>query len=149
MTWEVTLLMSVRRSILGPALTGGFALAFAPVAGAVHPAAVKFTARASCGNHAPYPAATQCRWRSGNFRATFVFESHTGPHPTKACFTNSGPAPFGGTHGCVSFGRVSYKRYALNLPAQVRASYATRLSWLVSENGHYRQVASSTLKIIG
>ncbi len=141
--------MTARRWGLAVALTGALALVFAPVAGAVHTAAVKFTARASCGDHAPYPAATQCRWRRGNFRATFVFQSHTGPHLTKACYTNSGPAPFGGSHGCVSFGRLSDKRYALNLPAQVRASYVTRLSWLVSESGHFRQVASSTLKIIG
>ncbi len=142
--------MSARRSLLAAAATtGGLALACVPVAGAAHPTHPKFTARASCAHHAPYRAATQCRWRSGNFQATFLFESHTGPHLTRACFRNFGPGPFGGTHGCVSFGRLSRKRYSLKLPAQVHASYSTRLSWLISEDGHYRRVAGSTLKIIG
>lgn len=116
------------------------------LARAAHP---KFTSYASCAHRAPYRAAGHCRWRSGNFHAAFLFRSHVGPRRVKGCYRTRGPRPFGGHHGCVSFGRLARKVYPLKLPAQVHGSYTVTLVWRIADHGHYRRVAASTLKILG
>lgn len=143
--------MSARTSVISfaVALASVVALSAAPAVGLAQPTHPKFTSHASCAHHAPYRAASRCRWRTGNFRATFLFRSHVGPRAVRGCYHSYGPQPFGGHHGCVSFGRLARKVYPLKLPAQVHGSYTVRLVWRVADGGRYRRVAASTLKIIG
>jgi hypothetical protein len=136
-------------STLAVTLASMVTLAVTPVVGVARPAHAKFTSYASCAHRAPYRAASHCRWRGGNFRAAFLFRSHVGSRTVKGCYRTSGPRPFGGHHGCVSFGRLSRKVYPLKLPAQVHGSYTVSFVWLVADHGPYRKVAASQLKILG
>jgi hypothetical protein len=139
--------MSARNVVVALAVT--LALGITPAPGIARSAHAKFTSHASCAHRAPYRAATRCRWRSGNFQAAFVFRSRVGPRTVKGCYRTSGPRPFGGHHGCVSFGRLSRKVYPLKLPAQVHGSYTVSLVWLIADHRRYRPAAASKLKILG
>jgi hypothetical protein len=143
--------MSTRSLVTALAVTFAsmVALAVTPAAGVARPAHAKFISYASCAHRAPYRAASRCRWLSGNFQAAFLFRSQVGPRTVKGCYRTSGPPPFGGHHGCVSFGRLSRKVYPLELPAQVHGSYTVSLTWLIADHGRYRRVANSMLKIRG
>jgi hypothetical protein len=143
--------MSARSLVITLAVTlaSMVALAVTPAAGVAGSGHARFNSYASCAHRAPYRAASRCRWRSGNFQAAFLFRSHVGRRMVRGCYRTSGPRPFGGHHGCVSFGRLSRKVYPLKLPAQVHGSYTVSLVWLVADHGPFRRVAASRLKILG
>jgi hypothetical protein len=133
------------------ALLAPTALTAAPATGAkpAHKPDDKYSIFGSCDNAKPYKAARNCRYDKGDvFRATFVFENHSGKRPLKSCFRLYGAKPVGGGHACVKLKSLAYKAYPFKVSG-VRQKFAVKVTWFVKEKGDddFTQVGSSFMKV--
>jgi hypothetical protein len=108
----------------------------------------RYSIYASCANGKPFKAARHCHY-DGNtyFRATTVFQSHTGKHPVKACFVVSGRPPLGGGHTCFKLPPTTYKAYPFKITG-IRQAFSVTFTWYVNDHGNgFHQVGSASLKV--
>jgi hypothetical protein len=124
------------------------ALVAAPAgAGAVK---TKYEVYGSCANSKPFKAADHCSYDAGRyFRATFVFKSHVGKRPLKACFRAYGPKPLGGGHACGKLGPLAFKAYPFKISG-VRQHFSVKVTWFVKKKpgAGFSPVASSFMKVV-
>jgi hypothetical protein len=135
------------KSKLGlPVALAALLLAVAP-AGAAAP---KYEAYASCANGKPFKAARHCSYDANRyFRATFVFQSHVGKRPVKACFRIYGAKPLGGGHDCAKLDPLAYKAYPFKITG-VRQRFSVKVTWFVKKKpgAGFSRVAASFLKVV-
>lgn len=131
------------------ALLAPASLAVAPATGAAaKPAKQKYSIFGSCDNGKPFKASHHCRYdKARSFRGTFVFKSHVGKVPLKACFRIYGAKPLGGGHACQKLGPLAYKAYPFKITG-IRQSFAVKVSWFVkSKGGGFKPVGASYMKV--
>jgi hypothetical protein len=127
------------------------ALAAAPAAaGTAAPRAkADYQAYGSCAQSKPFKASRHCRYDATRyFRATFVFKSHVGKKPLKACFRAYGPQPLGGGHACAKLGPLAYKAYPFKITG-VRQPFSVKVTWFVKKKpgAGFSPVAASFMKV--